>query len=131
MRERRFRHLPRSAAIGRAKDAGCRASAGEPDIVSAFDGDTGSAGGKGAFARQSFGTRGVRQLRPVRAAVVGGQQFETTIDWISNGDAMVAIPEREAIVKAFGIGVRELQRPVLAGVGGFVDARLIAGSRGA
>src|SRR6516164_738524 len=41
---------------------------------------------------------------------------------------MIAIPEGEAVVEALRIGVGELKQPVLAGVGGFVDAGLLAGS---
>ena len=41
---------------------------------------------------------------------------------------MSGIPEGHAIKKSFGILVGELQRPGFAGVGGFVNARLLAGS---
>ena len=67
------------------------------------------------------------------AAVFGCDQFKFELagvvcDRIADGDAVIAIPESHAIEKAFGVFVGELQRPGFAGVGGFVDARLVAGS---
>ena len=41
---------------------------------------------------------------------------------------MIVVPERHAIEKAFRIFVGKLQSPVFARVGGFVNARLLAGS---
>lgn len=41
---------------------------------------------------------------------------------------MSGIPKGDGVEEGFGIGVRKLELPVLAGVGGVVDARLVAGS---
>jgi len=46
-------------------------------------------------------------------------------DWVAERDAVIRVPESHAIDKSLGIVVGELQGPVFAGVGGFVDARAI------
>ena len=43
-------------------------------------------------------------------------------------DAVLRIPEGDGIEEALGIGISDEELPVLAGVGGFVDAGLIAGA---
>jgi len=51
-------------------------------------------------------------------------------DGIAEDDAVRGIPEGDGIEEGFGIGVGELELPVLAGVGGVVDAGLVAGAGG-
>jgi hypothetical protein len=51
-------------------------------------------------------------------------------DGIAENDAVGGIPENHRIEKSFGIGVGELQLPVLAGIDRVVDAGLIAGTGG-
>src|ERR1700680_434503 len=41
---------------------------------------------------------------------------------------MSGVPENHRVEEPFGVLVRKLQRPVLAGVGGVVDAGLVAGT---
>ena len=70
--------------------------------------------------------------------VVGKEQFEFELgrrsrdrrDGVAENDAVFRIPEDHGVEEAFGIFVGELQLPVLAGVGGVVDARLLAGAGG-
>ena len=71
-----------------------------------------------------------RQWIPVHA-VVGRNQFKFQLtlrigNGIADSNAVRGVPERHAIKKTFGIGIGELERPMLAGVGGFVDAGSIA-----
>ena len=46
---------------------------------------------------------------------------------VAKNDAMRWIPENHGVEKSFGIAVGELQLPVLARIGGVVDAGLVAG----
>ena len=94
--------------------------------------DAAVARGEGAF---SF-LRG-RELRgrdgaPV-FAVVGCEKFEFQFaGFVGNGvaedDAVLAVPECHRVEESLGIRVGELKLPVLSGVGGVVDAGLVAGS---
>jgi len=124
----RFGGVPGLAAIGGAQDSGCGAAGREPNVLIALHRDTGAAGGKRAFSVDGRGTAGVGKHGPVGAAVFGGEQFEAAVDGIAQSEAMVAIPERHAVEESFGLRVGELEGPALAGVRGFVDARLIAGA---
>jgi hypothetical protein len=96
-----------------------------------LNGDASSAGGECALA---FDSRRKRIGRlPSLATIFSGDQFKVELagvvsDGISHCDAVILIPECHAIEKTFGILVGKLERPALAGVGGFVDAGLIAGS---
>jgi hypothetical protein len=49
---------------------------------------------------------------------------------IAEDDAVSWIPESDGVEEGFGVGVGELELPVLAGVGGVVDAGLVAGTGG-
>jgi len=51
-------------------------------------------------------------------------------DGVAEDHAVGSIPEDHGVEEAFGIGVGELELPVLASVGGVVDAGLIAGTGG-
>jgi len=129
----RFGDGPGFAGVGGTEHARDFSSSGEPYVGAALNGDAGSAGGERAFAFEG-GRKFVGCKRcPVLATVFGCDQFKIELariigDRISERDAVIAIPERHAIEKAFGILVGELQSPVFAGVGGFVNARLIAGT---
>ena len=125
---------PCLASVGGMEYACNLSSGGEPDVAAALDGDAGSAGGECAFAFDGWRERVGRNRIPVFAAVFGRDQFKFNFarivrNGIAECDAVIAIPERHAIEKAFGVFVGKLQGPSFARVGGFVDSRLIAGSR--
>ena len=102
------------------------AASAEPGFARAEQGEAGIAGGEGAFVGQSGGRIAAF---PVDAAIVGGANFGAAIQLVADDDAVVGVPEGDGVEETFGIGVRELERPVLAGVGGLVDARFVAGAR--
>jgi hypothetical protein len=98
------------------------------------DGEAGVAGGESAFAfgggRELSGWDGGPGL-----AVAGEQQFEFCFarfigDGIAEDYAVGGVPEHHGVEEAFGIGVGELELPMLAAVGGVVDAGLVAGTGG-
>ena len=51
-------------------------------------------------------------------------------DGIAEDDAVGGVPEGDGVEEGFGIAAGELELPVLASVGGVVDAGLVAGSGG-
>ena len=72
-------------------------------------------------------------------AVICDQQFECQWsgfiavfigDGIAEDYAVGWVPENHGVEEAFGVWVGELKSPVLAGVGGVVDAGLVAGTGG-
>jgi len=68
-------------------------------------------------------------------SVVGEQEFELQFagvvgNRVAEYDAVLRIPECHRVEKSLGIVVRKLELPVLACVGGVVDAGLVARSRG-
>ena len=65
--------------------------------------------------------------------VVGEQEFELELagivgNGVADDDAVLGIPEGHRVEESFGIGVGELKLPVLSGVGGVVDAGMVAGT---
>src|ERR1700722_1799986 len=98
------------------------------------NGDATVARRKCAFTgKRRWETRG-RTLTP-RLAVVGNQDFEfqssgLVSDRIAEEDAVRGIPKSHRIEKTFWIAVGDLQRPMLPGVDGVINARLFAGSGG-
>src|SRR5271166_2592359 len=68
-----------------------------------------------------------------RFAVFGYEELEFQLplfvgDRIAQHDSVLRIPEGHGVEESFGIRVGELQIPVLASVGGVIDAGLVAGS---
>ena len=125
---------PSLAAIRRVKDPRSGPASNEPDFFFPERGDASSAGSERAFAGYRCWKMRRRQRIPVRA-VIGGNQFKFQLalrigNWVADGDAVSGVPESHAIEEAFGIGIRELQRPVLAGIGSFVDAGSVCGAGG-
>ena len=122
-----FGDSPALAGVGGAKYAGGFPSGSKPDIVLSLDGDTGSAGGEGAFTGD--GGRDVAdgrfQCLPPSAVEINSNLL---FYGVADGDAAVGVPEGHAIEEAFRVLIGELQRPGFAGVGGFVDAGLVAGA---
>ena len=124
---------PGFAGIGGTEYASDLSTGNEPHIGVTLNRDARSAGGECAFAFAGRRERVRWNWLPVFAAIFGRDQFKSELartigDRVAERDAAIAIPERHAIEKAFGIFVGKLQNPVLAGVGGLVDSRLIAGA---
>src|SRR5579859_3858980 len=90
--------------------------------------------GERALTGKSFG-QPRRWDRSPALPIVGLEKFEFQFasfisDWISEDDAVRGIPEGYRVEEALGACVLELKLPVLAGVGGVIDAGLIAGTGG-
>src|ERR1035441_10661681 len=94
-------------------------------LLAANEPSLGRAGGRAAR-----GGRGGRRGSPVPggAAVIGGEDLGAAVEWIARDNAVWRIPESDGVEEAFGIGVGEQERPVLAGVAGFIDAGFVAGA---
>jgi len=83
-----------------------------------------------AFSFDRWRKRVGRNRIPVLAAVIGSDQFKSKLagmvgDRVAERDTVIRVPEGHAIEKSLGISVGKLQVPVLASVGGFVDARTV------
>src|SRR6266481_6892744 len=104
-----------------------RASRSEPDHMHARGGNAGPAGGKSAFIRQSR-RHDSRMERVPGLAIRGDDQGKSAIHRIANRDAVLLVPKGKAVVEGFGVVIGKLKSPVLPGIGGFVDARLLARS---
>ncbi len=100
----------------------------DPDVIAAHDRDVRAAGGEGAFVLERRREPRGRDARPRGAAVYRAQDHELSFDRIAEGDAAARIPERHRVEECFRIGIGELQRPRLAGVGGLVDSRALSGA---
>ena len=90
------------------------------------DGKAGVAGGEGAFAFEGGWELGGRDRIP-GLAVSGDEELEFQLagivgNGVAEDDAVSAIPEGDGVEESFGIRAGELELPVLAGVGGVVDA---------
>jgi hypothetical protein len=142
MQDRSVVDLPGLSAVGRVEDAGRLAPSGEPDvevglgtrIVRREERDTGVRRGEGSFAFNCVRKLCRRDGMP-RLTVVGEQELELEPagivgNGVADDDAVFGIPECHGIEESFGIGVGELQLPVLSAVGGVVDAGLVAGTGG-
>jgi len=121
---------PCLARVGRTKYPRDLAPGSEPDVGLALGGNAGSAGGECAFSFDRRRKRVGRNRFPVLAAVIGCDQFKSKFagmagDGVAERDAVIRVPEGHAIEKSLGISVGKLQVPVLASVGGFVDARTV------
>ena|ERR1035438_5451916 len=106
------------------KHTRCSGSAArEPDLAITHQGQAAIARRECAFARKRIG----RPLSdPVFTAVAAGKNDELSIHWISQHDAMPRIPKRQRIKEPFRIGIGELQCPVRAAIGCFVDTRFVS-----
>src|SRR5262249_14202469 len=122
--DRRGRYAPGAAAIGGMEDASGAGAAGDvPDLVHAADEEAGIAGGEGAFT----GQRGRRLLAlPMGSGVRSGADVGAAFERIADDDALCGRPESDAVEESFGIGMSELEGPVLAAIGRPVDARFFA-----
>ena len=88
----------------------------------AFGGDAGAARGEGGLAGE--GGREVVGDGVPGLAVEGADVGEDAVDGVRVGDAAIGGPEGEAVVEGVDGVVGELDRPVGAGVFGFVDAEV-------
>src|ERR1039458_67204 len=113
------------AIFGMEQAGGAGASGGEPGVALAEQGERSVAGGERALVGQG-GRRG--SPLPGGAAVIGGEDLGAAVEWIARDNAVWRIPESDGVEEAFGIGVGEQERPVLAGVAGFIDAGFVAGA---
>jgi hypothetical protein len=105
---------PTGAAIFRVEDPG---SAGaEPGFFRAVKGKAGIAGGEGAFIGQGW-----RELPAVPgfAGVARGKDDEAAPDRVAQYDAVLRVPEFQAVEEAFVTGVEK--GPGFAGVFGKVE----------
>src|SRR5258708_7450838 len=96
--------------------------------------DAGVAGGECGFAFECGRELSGRDRGP-GLAVVRHQEFEFwragfVGDGIAENYAMGSVPEDHGVEKSLFIRVGELELPVAAGVGGVIDAGLVAGSGG-
>src|SRR5262245_29517942 len=91
-----------------------------------MSGDAGSAGGESAFTREGRGESLRRNLLPVRSAVRGLDDDETTVDRIAHRHAVTGVPERHRVEESLRITVGELQAPIFAAVCGLVNSRTVA-----
>ena len=121
---RRSRCAPRS--VGWKTRAAPGASGGEPDIALSEQGEAAIAGGEGSLVGQAR----LAELRRCQVAPPSSvvKYFGAAFQRIAHHDAVLRIPEGDGVEEALWDRVGELQRPVLAGVAGFIDARFVAGA---
>src|SRR5579872_2074676 len=93
----------------------------KPDIRLTLCCNTGSAGGKCAFAFLCGGKAGLIEQLPLFAAVLGRDELELAVNRVAQGDAMVSIPEGHAVEESFWVMVGELKLPVRAGIRRTID----------
>src|SRR5690349_18987889 len=87
--------------------------------------ETRAAGSEASLIRLRVRQRGRRNAVPVRPAIHRGQHGDVATDGVADHYPAARVPEVHAVVEPGGVGVRELPRPVRAGVGRLVDARLV------
>ena len=133
--------LPGLSAVGGVEDAGGAASGGEPDVRGSADCAAGWRG-RSCWRRMRLRLRLRRGVARAglasRSGRRGDEEFEFQFarylgivwDGIAEDYAVGSVPEDHGVEEAFGICVGELELPVLAGVGGVVDAGLVAGAGG-
>jgi hypothetical protein len=129
--------LPGASAVSGVEDTGRFAAGGEPDVEIARnceDGEASVAGGESAFAFECGWQLRRWNGSPV-LAIVGDHQVEFQFaglvgDGITQNNAVGGVPEGDGVEESLGIGVGELELPMLASVRGVVDARLVAGACG-
>jgi hypothetical protein len=63
---------------------------------------------------------------PVRAAIAGREDDELAVDRIPEDDSVPGIPKRNGVEEAFRVGIRKLESPMCARIGGLVNSRFLA-----
>ena len=95
----------------------------DPNFAFAMHGDSGSAGGKGAFP---FACGRQAMPLPAMTCIRGGQHDQLAAYRVADEYSMRCIPKRHLVEEAGRVGIGKLQNPMRAGIRGFVDTGIFS-----